>query len=285
MLGRERHRPAAPVKAAAPTTRPLQQLWRQTLWASAATAALAVAFLSVRSDIGTQRIGAMLSFLSLSGGPAATHPADARPQEARLSETDLALRQLLQTVHGLSEDRDRLTARLGAIEHDVDDVTGTIKQQIDEVRAKEAERTPPWPDGAPTVPMTPADIAAMVKAVAPAAANPAPRAAPAVAALTAEAQAAHALPLPYGADIGSAASIKGLHNQWLTLRAAHPQLLSGLQPVVSLRDNSKSNRIELHLVIGPFANADSAAQLCSLLAASHIGCQPAMFDGPYLALQ
>jgi hypothetical protein len=278
MLGRERNRTAAPAKVAATTTRPLQQLWRQTLWASAAAAALAVAFLSVRSDAGTQKVADVLSSLSLSARQAPSRPAEARP-----SEMDLALRQLAQAVHGLTEDRDRLLARLGAVEHDMDDMTGSIKQQIDEVRAKDAARTLPWPDGAPPVPMTPADIAAVAKAAA--AADPPPRAAPPAAALAPDASAPRAMPPPYGADIGSATSIKGLHSQWLALRSAHPQLLYGLQPVVSLRDNPKSNRIELHLVIGPFSNAASAAQLCSLLGTSRIPCQPAMFDGPHLALQ
>lgn len=276
MLGRERNRTAAPAKVAATTTRPLQQLWRQTLWASAATAALAVAFLSVRSDAGAQKVAYVLSSLSISARQAPPRPAEARP-----SETDLALRQLTQAVHGLTEDRDRLLARLGAVEHDMDDMTGSIKQQIDEVRAKDAARTPPWPDSAPPVPMTPADIAAVAKAAAAAAADPAPPAA----APAPDASVPRAMPPPYGADIGSAASIKGLHSQWLALRAAHPQLLYGLQPVVSLRDNPKSNRIELHLVIGPFSNAASAAQLCGLLGTSRIACQPAMFDGPHLALQ
>jgi hypothetical protein len=277
MLGRERNRTAAPAKVATTRTRPLQQLWRQTLWAFAATAALAVAFLSVRSDAGAQKVAYVLSSLSLSARQAPSRPAEARPPE-----TDPALRQLTQAVHGLIEDRDRLLARLGAVEHDMDDMTGSIKQQIDEVRAKEAARTPPWPDSAPPVPMTPADIAAVAKA---AAAEPPPRAGPAAAAPAPDASAPRAMPPPYGADIGSAASIKGLHSQWLALRAAHPQLLYGLQPVVSLRDNPQSNRIELHLVIGPFSNAASAAQLCSLLGTSRIPCQPAMFDGPHLALQ
>jgi hypothetical protein len=279
MLGRERNRTAAPAKVATTTTRPLQQLWRQTLWAAAATAALAVAFLSVRSDAGAQKVAYVLSSLSLSA-----RQAPARPAEARPSETDLALRQLTQAVHGLTEDRDRLLARLSAVEHDVDDMTGSIKQQIDEVRAKEAAHTQPWPDGAPPVPMTPADVAALARAAA-AAADPPPRAAPPAATPVPDASVPRAMPPPYGADIGSAASIKGLHSQWLVLRAAHPQLLDGLQPVVSLRDNPRSNRIELHLVIGPFSNAESAAQLCSLLGTSRIPCQPAMFDGPHLALQ
>jgi hypothetical protein len=42
-------------------------------------------------------------------------------------------------------------------------------------------------------------------------------------------------PPAYGADIGSSLSVKALRTRWAGLRAAHPQLFEGLQPVVSLR--------------------------------------------------
>jgi hypothetical protein len=54
---------------------------------------------------------------------------------------------------------------------------------------------------------------------------------------------------------------------------------------VSLRENQRSNRIELRLMVGPFSNAEAAAQLCALLGTFHLFCQPTMFDGRHLALQ
>ena len=79
--------------------------------------------------------------------------------------------------------------------------------------------------------------------------------------------------------------MKGLQTRWTVLLTAHPQLFAGLQPLVSLRENPRTNRAELHLVVGPFSNAEAAAQLCSSLGAHRTPCQPTMFDGSRLALQ
>jgi len=53
---------------------------------------------------------------------------------------------------------------------------------------------------------------------------------------------------------------------------------------VILRESPRSNRIELRLVVGPLPSAEAAAQLCASLAAFHVFCQPAMFDGRHIAL-
>jgi hypothetical protein len=41
----------------------------------------------------------------------------------------------------------------------------------------------------------------------------------------------------------------------------------------------------LHLIVGPYANAETAAQFCDFVVPFHVTCQPAMFDGSRLALQ
>jgi hypothetical protein len=74
-------------------------------------------------------------------------------------------------------------------------------------------------------------------------------------------------------------------HSWSVLHAAHPQLLEGLQPLVSLRENPRTNRTEQHLVVRPYSNADATEQLCSALGALRVPCQPTMFDGSRLALQ
>ncbi len=89
----------------------------------------------------------------------------------------------------------------------------------------------------------------------------------------------------YGADIGTATTIKALHARWTWLRTAHPALFEGLQPLVSLKQNPRTNRAELHLIVGPYSNADAAEQFCDFIVPFHLTCQPAMFDGSRLALQ
>lgn len=258
MLGRARHANATPRSAAAKATPTMQRLWRQALWGSVAAAALLVAILSSRDDVAVQRAALVFSSLSLRANQAAPRAFDA----------ESATRQVAEAVHGLTADRDRLMTRLAAVERDLDDMTGSIKQQIEAVKTASSQAVPPWPDDAPPVPLTPADIAAMVKPAEPPLADPSPASPPA-----------------YGADISSAASIKALNTHWVALRSAHPQLFEGLLPVVSLRKNSRTNRTELHLVVGPLPNAEAAAQLCGLLGTFRLSCQPTMFDGRHLALQ
>jgi hypothetical protein len=58
-----------------------------------------------------------------------------------------------------------------------------------------------------------------------------------------------------------------------------------VQPVVSVKQNARTGRTELHLIVGPYANAETAAQFCDYVVPFHVNCQPAMFDGSRLALQ
>jgi hypothetical protein len=294
MLGRPQGQRMAARGAAAKSTaaakRPLTMagLWRQAGWGLAAIAALFVAVLSTRDDGAMERVGALLASLHLVPTPPAKHQFDA----------EAAARQLAQGVRSLVDDRDRLASRLAALERDMGDMTGSIKSQIEAVKAAKSE-PPPWPDEAPPVPMTPADIAAMVKPVspapapaaavpapsAPAAANPLPSSQPAAALATAPAETPAPAGSTYGADIGTATTIKALHARWTWLRTAHPALFEGLQPLVSLKQNPRTNRAELHLIVGPYSNADAAEQFCDFIVPYHLTCQPAMFDGSRLALQ
>jgi hypothetical protein len=251
----------------------------------AAIAALLLAVLSSRDDDAMQRVGALLSSLNLQPAQAATHKFDA----------ESAARQLAQAVHGLVEDRDRLATRLTALERDIDDMTGSVKKQIEAVKTAKSQ-PPPWPDDAPPVPMTSADIAAMVKAVEPAPAPvapavpaspppPNPPTAAASPAPAASAEPAASAAAAYGADIGTASTMKALQARWAGLRTAHPALFEGLQPLVSLKQNPRTNRTELHLVVGPYSNAEAAEQFCDFVIPFRLACQPAMFDGSRLALQ
>jgi len=246
----------------------LQHFRREGLWGAAMLAALLVAALAAQSDIGAQRVAHILA--SLNASP-----------DAHTFDAEAASRQLTQAVHTLAQDRDRLAMRLATVERDMDDLTGSIKQQSE--AAKSTQSGSAWPLNAPPVPMTPADIAAMVKSVA----APTSRLA-AVGALAATdtpaADTTAALPA-YGADIGSAMSMKTLRTHWTALRAAHPQLFGGMHPVVTLRQNAHLNHTELHLVVGPYSSADAAAQFCGLLGTFHVPCQPTMFDDRHLALR
>jgi hypothetical protein len=79
--------------------------------------------------------------------------------------------------------------------------------------------------------------------------------------------------------------MKTLRARWAWLRAAHPAIFDGLRPLVSVKQNGRTSRTELHLVVGPYASAEAAVQFCDFVIPYHLTCQPAMFDGSRLALQ
>ena len=292
MLGRAQIRNAPAKSAAAKSVaakrpsvgqNPWQGLWRQAGWGLAAATALGIAVLSSRDDDAPQRFAALFSSLRSQEQPAA-HSFDA----------ETAARQLAQAVRSLADDRDKLATRLNALDHEMRDMSGAIKQQIEAAKSeaiKTAKQAPPWPESAPPVPMTLADVAVMVKTVSPAPAGAAEPPSPSVAtsATNTDEQAppdtTASLGQAYGADLGTASTMKTLHHRWASLRAAHPQLFEGIQPVVSVKQNPRTGRTELHLVVGPYANAETAAQFCDFVVPYHVNCQPAMFDGSRLALQ
>jgi len=47
----------------------------------------------------------------------------------------------------------------------------------------------------------------------------------------------------------------------------------------------RAKSVELRLVVGPFADADAAAQLCAALAPFRVLCQPTTYDRQHLVLQ
>ena len=250
----------------------MERFRRQTVWGAMAAVALLAAALSSRSEVGAQRASMAVSTLDSS-------PDDSSRTASAPFDAEAATRRLAETVHGLVQDRDRLATRLAAVEHDIDDVTGSISRQIEAAKAADAQALVPWPGAQQPVPMIAESIAAMV---APSPATPATVAPTSDEAVETTATAPRQV--AYGADIGSAASIKTLQSRWVSVRAAHPQLVQGLHPSVTLRENPRTNRTELRLVIGPLPNAEKAAQLCAELAAFRQACQPTMFDNR-LALQ
>jgi len=292
---------AASKKVAATTAIAMQRFQRQATWGLAAVAALFIAIQAGRSDIGAQRTAIVLSSLNLASSPA-LRPGETSGQVSsqsnpRTLDTDPVNRQLVQSVRGLAEDRDRMLTRLAAIEHNLDDMTGSISRQIEAVKASGTPAPAPWPSDQTATANNPANVAPVVAPDVPPPGGLAAPLQPSPSTLTdgqAPLEAAAAVPpLPavpvaqpaYGAEIASASSIKTLYTRWAGIRAAHAQLLEGLRPVVTLKDNARSKRIELRLVLGPLASAAAAEELCTSLAAFKMSCEATMFDARQPALE
>jgi hypothetical protein len=238
-------------------------LRRLALWGGTAAAALFIAAISGRSEGGAQRLALALQ----SGPPPPPHSFDAEAETRRLSEA----------VHALIADDEQTKTRLASVEQNVNDVTGSVGKQIE---AADAARRA---DDGPTVAATAALTAVMVKPAA---------VAPVVLADTSATSPASADAVPplssrnqYGVDIGSGLTILALRTRWETLRSAHPQLFEGLQPIVSVKEIPRANRVELRLVVGPLVQPAAAAQLCAALTSFGLFCQPTIFDGQRLALR
>lgn len=265
----------------------MRNLWRMTLWGGGAASALLVAVLASRSDAGTTRIAGLFSIRG-----------DRTQVAARPFDAEAEARRLAEAVRGLNAENQELKSRLAAVEHNVDDITGSVARQIETIK-ETRPASPPVPNQVPPAAAAPPAKAAMAeppagpaRAPAPAspqAANSAPVAAvppPPPAAAPGPRVEAPAAPAPqYGVDIGSAVSIQVLRARWLGIRSAHAQLFDGLMPVVMLREVPQIGRVELRLVVGPLANAEAAGKICSALERYKLSCQPTLFSGQHVALQ
>jgi hypothetical protein len=234
----------------------MRGLWRLVSWGTTAATCLLVAVLASRGVVGSQR--AAVAVATIRDGtavqpvpmptPVAQHTFDAQAETKRLSDA----------VRELASENDQLKARLGMVEHSMDDVTGSIAQQ--QARPSAAPPAAPWPDGAAPVPTTPAAIADVMTPALP-------------------------LPMEYGADLGGATSMAALRARWAGIRSAHPHVFDGMAATVSLGQMAPPNRPELRLVVGPLPSADAAERLCASLGRSHLSCQPTIFAGQHVALE
>ena len=248
-----------PRKTAAPKTfAVLRRLRNLSVWTTVAVAAVALAVLSGRSEVGAQRLVAMF------------HPSRPQPVAAKF-DAEAVTRQLADAVRVLASNDEQLRSRVNAVEHDLDDVTGSIRQVAAVSETKHA-------DDGPTLAAT-----AAMTASAPVALDHAPPPPGFAAADTA--QPAGPPTTQYGVDIGSGLTLQALRARWQTLRAAHPALLEGMQPIVRVSETPHGSRIELRLVVGPLAQPGAATQLCSALTMFGMFCQPSVYDGQHLALR
>jgi len=176
----------------------LPSLVRAGSWGIGAAIAVAVAVMASRSETGGQRIGMALSSIK-----APVSRPTAAQLLARANGTEGELRQLAEAVRMLTNDRDRLSTRIAAIERNLDDLTGSFPRtppsaprQDGAIAIPPAPPAPPVPViaapavAAPSLPAIPSSVPAMppvaksfdnVPLAPPAASHPAnpPAAAPA----------------------------------------------------------------------------------------------------------
>ena len=254
----------------------VRRAWRLGAWSAITVLSVAVAVIAAYTETGARR-------LALGDVPPV-------PSAAPWSAPDLESRRLADAVRALSADRDRLTARVNALERNLDDVTGSIPNRTSERGGAPNPGASPLPPNLAPAPPVSTALPPVVAAPAPPVRTP-PQAPvvsrpPASSPMAADAAAtgSTATRTEFGIDLGTAATVEGLRNLWTAIKGTQAPLLEGLRPVVAVRDGAKPGALELRLVAGPLANAGVAARLCAALADAGLTCAPAVFDGQRLAL-
>lgn len=252
------------------------------LWGGIAAACLLVVAISTRTETGQTRLAAAYAALT---GNTEVEDRQTAERERRIEEA----RRTAETIRNLTQDRDRLLARMTALERNYEDVTGSIGKLANAARPPaEPAVAPPTPAPVATAPAaTPASVAgAPASAPAPVASTK-PAAAPAPAAIAVspaalEPQEPVSGKGEFGVDIGGAPTLAAMRTAWERIRRNHANLLEGLRPVIAVRDG-RGGQVDLRLIVGPIGNAAAASKLCASLAAAGLSCQPTVFEGQRLA--
>lgn len=235
------------------------------MWGGSAAAALLVVAVAIHTDAGRRRLASVMQ------GAAAQPPSVPGDDERRRSLRDVEIenRKLADQIRALSQDRDRLFARMTVLERNYEDMTGSI--------ARLGTSSSPEPNRAPAS-SNPASPEIAQTAPAP------EQTLPLAAAPTTEPVDRMPARGEFGVDLGGAPSIAALRSAWERIRRHHPAQLEGLRAVIGVRD-TRTGQVDLRLVVGPLGNAAAAARLCASFAAAGLSCQPAPFEGQWLALR
>ena len=282
----------------------MSELWRICAWGVSAAMSLIVAIYAGSTDAGFDR--ARYAAQQLREIVAPTGARAARPLDANEG------RRLADTVRVLTADRERLLARIGALEHNVDDMTGSITRFEKTVRTPVEQLQPVAPPSPPPVAMTAPQTVAPARPPMPQVSAPLPASQVATAPPPAAAgrpveeftstlsgpDATEFEPAPppantqpntttvtkrqFGLDLGGSASEEAARANWSAAVRRHGTLLQGLRPIVVPHEHSRGGT-EYRLVVGPINDASKAARFCSAITSMGGVCQPAMYDGPRVA--
>jgi len=222
-------------------------------------------------------------------------PAAIAQMPPRVTQLESDVQLLTAQVRALTVERDRLAGRIALLESSIDDMTGAIKRQAAATAAALAAKTlPPAPSApATTAPSAAANASPAAPTTPPPIAVPAPKA---------DTQTTAAVPLPptrvaavsandpappatnqneFGLDLGGAATLDGIRQRWITVKASFGPLLSGMYPLAAREHRAGASGYRL--VVGPLPNSPAATGLCAHFAAARTACKSVKFDGEQIA--
>jgi hypothetical protein len=85
----------------------------------------------------------------------------------------------------------------------------------------------------------------------------------------------------FGLDLGGAATLDGIRQRWITVKANFGPLLSGMYPLAA--HEHRAGASGYRLVVGPLPNSPAATGLCAHFAAARTACKSVKFDGEQIA--
>ena len=259
----------------------IRALRRLAIWGGAATMALVMAVVVGYSDTASRRT------MAAAGAPGNAQKTDTRGSrlDARSPDLEAETQRLAGAVRALTADREQLIARIGTLERNLEDITGSIRRQ--EARQEPSRQDSPAaapPALAAAAPGTPSGLSPSPARDAGVPAQPQPasqRIANASTAAPDEAAVTEAKG-EFGVDIGGAANFDGLRTLWASTKATNGMLFEDLYPAVAVRENNRKGA-ELRLIVGPLPDVEAAARLCAKLSGGRRYCQPVAFEGQRLA--
>jgi hypothetical protein len=202
-----------------------------------------------------------------------------------------AIAQMPPRVTQLESNVQLLSAQVRALTVERDRLAGAIKRQATATAAAlAAKAAPPAPSAPATVAPAspPASAASASQSAATAIAAPSkpetsntaavPMPPTRVAAVAAnEPQPTTTPQNEFGLDLGGAATLDGVRQRWITVKASFGPLLSGMYPLAA--HERRAGTSGYRLVVGPLPNSPAATGLCSHFAAARTACKSVKFDG------
>jgi hypothetical protein len=251
----------------------MRSLRRLAIWGGTATMALVMAVVAGYSDNASRQPTAAAG---ATGAPGNVQKSDGRTArlDARPTEIEAETQRLADAVRVLTADRDRMVARIGTLERNLEDITGTIKRQ--ETRQDSRQDS----TAGAVVPASPPPASSPAAALSQPPSSTPERI---VNATEETPQVIEAAKGEFGVDIGGAANFEGLRTLWAATKASNGAQFDGLHPAVAVRENSRAKNAELRLIVGPLADVEAAVRLCATLSGTRRYCQPVAFEGQRLA--
>ena len=251
-------------------------------WGGAAAIALTALAIASQTKTAGERLRQVFAI---------NEPAAIAQMPPRVTQLESNVQLLSAQVRALTVERDRLAGRIALLESSIDDMTGAIKRQATAMAAAlAAKAAPPAPSAPATVAPAspPASAASASQSAATAIAAPpksetsntaaVPMPPTRVAAVAAnEPQPATSPQNEFGLDLGGAATLDGVRQRWITVKASFGPLLSGMYPLAA--HERRAGTSGYRLVVGPLPNSPAATGLCSHFAAARTACKSVKFDG------